>query len=35
MTNNIDVSIFWDIYRTLTHNALINLIVGNRGGGKS
>lgn len=33
--NNIDASIFWDIYRTLTHNALINLIVGNRGGGKS
>lgn len=31
----IDVSIFWDIYRTLTHNALINFIVGNRGGGKS
>lgn len=28
-------SIFWDIYRTLTHNALINIIVGNRGGGKS
>ena len=35
MMNNIDVSIFWDIYRTQTHNALINLIVGNRGGGKS
>lgn len=33
--NNIDLSIFWDIYRTLTHNALINIIVGNRGGGKS
>lgn len=30
-----DTSIFWDIYRTLTHNALINVIVGNRGGGKS
>ena len=28
-------SIFWDIYRTITHNALINIIVGNRGGGKS
>ena len=35
MMNNIDTSIFWDIYRTQTHNALINLIVGNRGGGKS
>ena len=31
----IDTSIFWDIGRTMTHNALINLIVGNRGGGKS
>lgn len=30
-----DTSIFWDIGRTLTHNALINVIVGNRGGGKS
>ena len=30
-----DTSIFWDIGRTLTHNALINIIVGNRGGGKS
>ena len=30
-----DTSIFWDIDRTLTHNALINIIVGNRGGGKS
>lgn len=30
-----DTSIFWDIGRTLTHNALINFIVGNRGGGKS
>lgn len=33
--NVIDKSIFWDIGRTLTHNALINFIVGNRGGGKS
>lgn len=33
--NQIDTSIFWDIGRTLTHNALINFIVGNRGGGKS
>lgn len=31
----IDRSIFWDINRTLTHNMLINVIVGNRGGGKS
>ena len=31
----IDKSIFWDIRRTLTHNALFNVIVGNRGGGKS
>ena len=33
--NEIDRSIFWDIGRTMTYNALINLIVGNRGGGKS
>lgn len=26
---------FWDIGRTLTHNMLFNVIVGNRGGGKS
>jgi hypothetical protein len=31
----IDRSIYWDINRTLTHNSLINVIVGNRGGGKS
>ena len=31
----IDKSIFWDIGRTMTHNNLINIIVGNRGGGKS
>ena len=31
----LDRSIFWDIGRTLTHNMLINIIVGNRGGGKS
>ena len=30
--NLIDTSIFWDIGRTQTHNALINVIVGNRGG---
>ena len=35
MTQEIDRSIYWDIGRTLTHNALFNLIVGNRGGGKS
>lgn len=33
--NVIDTSIFWDAKRTLTHNMLINIIVGNRGGGKS
>lgn len=26
---------FWNPYQTLTHNALVNLIVGNRGGGKT
>ena len=31
----IDRSIFWSARRTLTHNMLINVIVGNRGGGKS
>lgn len=31
----IDSSIFWDAKRTLTHNVLINIILGNRGGGKS
>lgn len=31
----IDRSIFWNPRRTLTHNTLINIIVGNRGGGKS
>ena len=35
MNNNIDTSMFWDPRRTLTHNVLINIIVGNRGGGKS
>lgn len=33
--NNIDTSMFWNAKRTLTHNKLINVIVGNRGGGKS
>lgn len=31
----IDKTMFWDAKRTLTHNRLINVIVGNRGGGKS
>lgn len=35
MAEKIDKSIFWNIRRTLTHNCLFNLIVGNRGGGKS
>lgn len=33
--DTIDPSLFWDPKRTLTHNRLINIIVGNRGGGKS
>lgn len=32
---NIDRSIYWNINKTLTYNALFNFIVGNRGGGKS
>lgn len=35
LKEDIDTSIFWNIRRTLTHNMLINVIVGNRGGGKS
>lgn len=35
MNNTIDESMFWSATRTLTHNRLINIIVGNRGGGKS
>ena len=35
MNENIDVSMYWNLRRTLTHNMLINIIVGNRGGGKS
>ena len=31
----IDTSMFWNARRTLTHNMLFNIIVGNRGGGKS
>ena len=33
--NDIDTSMFWDAKRTLTHNTLFNIILGNRGGGKS
>lgn len=33
--NNFDTSIFWNAGRTLTHNMLINVIVGGRGSGKS
>lgn len=35
MKETIDTSMFWDPRRTLTHNRLINVIVGNRGGGKT
>ena len=35
MKEQIDTSMFWNIRRTLTHNALVNVIVGNRGGGKT
>ena len=35
MIKEIDYSMFWDIGKTLTYNSLINVIVGNRGGGKS
>lgn len=35
INDNIDISMFWDIKRTLTHNSLINIILGNRGGGKT
>lgn len=35
MSNEIDTSMFWSARRTLTHNSLINVIVGNRGGGKT
>lgn len=31
----INVDIFWNLRKTLTYNKLINVIVGNRGGGKS
>ena len=33
--NEIDTSMFWDLNKTLTYNSLINVIVGNRGGGKT
>lgn len=35
MNNEIDTSMFWNAKETLTHNMLINVILGNRGGGKS
>lgn len=35
MNNEIDTSMFWSARKTLTHNVLINVIVGNRGGGKT
>lgn len=35
MNEKIDTSMFWNLRRTLTHNKLINIIIGNRGGGKS
>ena len=34
-TQQFDSSVFWDYKNTLTYNALLNFIVGNRGGGKS
>lgn len=34
-TPEIDVSMFWNLRQTLTYNMLINIIVGNRGGGKT
>ena len=30
-----NIEIFWNLRKTLTYNKLINIIVGNRGGGKS
>ena len=35
MNEDFDTSIFWDGKKTLTHNKLFNVIIGNRGGGKS
>lgn len=35
MKKEIDISMFWNPRQTLTHNCLFNLILGNRGGGKS
>ena len=35
MDVDFDTSVFWDGKKTLTHNKLFNIIVGNRGGGKS
>ena len=33
--SEVDNSMYWNLRRTLTHNSLINVIVGNRGGGKT
>ena len=35
LMQEIDTSMFWDLGKTLTYNSLINVIVGNRGGGKT
>lgn len=35
LKETIDTSMFWNARETLTHGKLINIIVGNRGGGKS
>ncbi len=35
MKTELDTSMFWNAKETLTHNRLINVILGNRGGGKS
>lgn len=35
MKNEINTEMFWNINQTLTYNYLFNLIIGNRGGGKS
>lgn len=35
MNDTIDISMFWNLGRTLTYNCLFNFILGNRGGGKT
>jgi len=35
MKENSSTSFFWNARQTLTHNVLFNVIVGNRGGGKT